>query len=455
MGVLTIAPIVWAHRRNRLEPVTVVLVAVLLALNLWPGWTVRPQLFTYAFLSWLGLIMTEQARGSRRLLWCVPLIMVGWTNSHGGFLAGLGIFGVHVLGELVKETRQRSAGWSGRWLELVSVSLATLAAVLVNPYGIGLLIWVWDSVTWPRPEISEWWPISIFSLQYLSFKVLVLLSMVAISFTRRQRSWTQVAILALTAMQAFSHRRHTPLFAILATYWIPEYLDDCLLRFREWVARKTKLVSADFGSMRMHHIALVGLALLFIVLSFVQMGSLRVERSTYPVAAFEFIERSGLQGRMVTEFNWGQYCLYAFWPRILVSVDGRFDTAYSRKVLDVNLDFMMGNNPRSRNRSPKTGPFQADRVLDLGGPNLALIDRQRTECVRAIEQRTDWVLLYQDALAQIWGLSSMYDEPTSAQFFPPSARCISDEPQLGWVAYPASPGNQKRLPVLANWGQAR
>jgi hypothetical protein len=334
---------------------------------------------------------------------------------------------------------RRESRWRRRTCEYSALLIATTAALLVNPYGPGLLTWIWDSLTWPRPEIAEWWPVSVWSLEYLPFKAIVVLTVVSLWLSKRPRDRCQIAILLLAGLQAFMHRRHTTLFAILAAYWIAEHLNDCCLRFREWVLARTKFAEPDAGSVRMHRIALGTFTLLFGVVTALQMGSLRVERSVYPVAAFEFIEQHRLRGRMVTEFNWGQYCLYAFWPRILISVDGRFDTSYSRQVLDVNLDFMMGDCPRWRNRSPETGPFRADRVLDLGEPTLALVDRQRSDCVRAIEQRADWVLLYQDALAQVWGRRSVYDDPASPDYIPPAARVISDETQVGWAAYPACP----------------
>lgn len=450
MGVLTIVPIVWAHRRNTFEPLTVVLVAVLLANCLWPGWTVRPQLFTYALLSLLALMMTEHTRGSRRALWLTPPLMVAWTNAHGGFVAGLGVLGVHILCRLWIEGRRRESGWQSRACESSLVLIASAAAVLVNPYGPKLLSWVWDSLTWSRPEISEWWPVSVWSVDYLPFKVLVVLTVVSLLLSKRPRERSHVAILVLAGLQAFMHRRHTMLFAILAAYWVPEHLNDCWYRLRQWVVGRTKAADADAETLQMYRTAFVAFAVLFGVLSVLQIRSLRVERASYPVAAFEFIERHRLEGRMVTEFNWGQYSLYAFWPRILVSVDGRFDTSYSRQVLDVNLDFMMGDDPRSRNRSPDTGPFRADRVLDVGEPNLALIDRQRSDCVRVIEQRSDWVLLYQDAVAQVWGRGSIYDDDSNPQYVPPSARSISNETQTGWTAYPALPRTVSRALLVAN-----
>jgi hypothetical protein len=439
MGLLTIAPLVWAHRRSAFEPLTVVAVAVLLACSLWPGWTVRPQLFTAVFLSLLALIMTEHTHGSRRALWFVPPLMVAWTNAHGGFVAGLGVFGVHVAWRLWSEVRRRTSGWRGRVCELVLVLIATAAATLVNPYGPRLLLWVWDSLTWPRPEISEWWPVSVWSLDYLPFKALVVLTATSLLFSKRPLDRNQLTILVLAGIQACMHRRHTMLFAILAAYWVPEHMNDCWIRLRALVIGRAKLAEAHIGTVRMHRDALVALILLFGMVTALQARSLRVEKAAYPVSAFEFIEQHGLEGRMVTEFNWGQYCLYAFWPRILISVDGRFDTSYSRQVLDLNLDFMMGDHQRFRNRSPETGSFQADRILDLGDPNLALVDRQRSDCVRTIEQRSDWVLLYQDAVAQVWGRRSIYDDPANPDYIPAAARAISDATQVGWAAYPACP----------------
>ncbi len=446
MGLLLVLAIVWAHRDAEWCATTVVLIGVLLSLTLWPGWTIRPHLFTYVFLSFQGLIMTEHARGNRRALWFVPPLMVAWTNAHGGFVAGLGVFGVHLLFALCEEARRRSSGWGIRSIEMTAAGIAATAAMLINPYGPRLLTWVWDSLTWPRPEISEWWPVPILSLEYLPFKLLVALTLISLALSRRERRWSRVTILLVAALQAFIHRRHTPLFAILAAYWLPEHLNDCVKRFRVWMRSRANLSIIDARTLRLHRTVLGCLTIVLFVVAAIQLRSVRVERAVFPVAAFEFIQERGLEGRMVTEFNWGQYCLYAFWPRILVSVDGRFDTSYSRPVLDVNLDFIMGDHAKWRNRSPETGPFRADRVLDVGNPNLALVDRQRTECVRVIEQRTDWVLLYQDALAQVWGRRSVYDDPASARYMPPAARSISDETQIGWADYPALPGFAEARP---------
>jgi hypothetical protein len=365
--------------------------------------------------------------------------MAAWINAHGGFVAGLCLFGVHVTFTMWQEVRRRDEGWRLRAIELGLVLAFTSAATLVNPYGPTLLSWVSDSLTWPRPEISEWWPVPLWTFEYTSFKVLVIVAALAVAWSRRPCRGSELAMLALAGWQAFQHQRHIPLFVILVAFWVPDHLDDALQRLRAWLATHTSEKPADVGSQRLYRRMLGVLAAIFAAITAWQVHWLRVDKADYPVSAFQFIHDRGLRGRMVTEFNWGQYCLYAFWPRILISSDGRFDTSYSRETLDLNLDFIIGDDPRGRHRSPRSEPFRRDRVLDVGGPTLALVNRHRRECAQAIAERPDWVLLYQDALAQVWGRRSVYDDRASPDYLPHEFRKITDEVQVGCVPYPALP----------------
>jgi len=60
------------------------------------------------------------------------------------------------------------------------------------------------------------------------------------------------------------------------------------------------------------------------------------------------------------------------------------------------------------------------------------------------------VLLYQDALAQVWGRRTIYDDPAGRDYLPPAARRISDEPQFGCVPYPALPARRAPSVLLAD-----
>jgi len=60
-----------------------------------------------------------------------------------------------------------------------------------------------------------------------------------------------------------------------------------------------------------------------------------------------------------------------------------------------------------------------------------------------MQNQRDWVLLYQDSLAQVWGRRDRYDDRASSDYLPPEARRVGDEPQTGFVQWPAFPVTRK------------
>ena len=75
-------------------------------------WAARPYLVTFLlaaiFLWVLEGWRWKPTRKKERLLWLLPLLMVIWANSHGGFAVGFILIGIYLAGEIL--------GWlSLRW----------------------------------------------------------------------------------------------------------------------------------------------------------------------------------------------------------------------------------------------------------------------------------------------------------------------------------------------------
>ncbi|MGE0758297.1 MAG: hypothetical protein AB7O38_14815, partial [Pirellulaceae bacterium] len=94
--------------------------------------------------------------------------------------------------------------------------------------------------------------------------------------------------------------------------------------------------------------------------------------------------------------------------------------------------------PRYRSRrSPALDP---GRILDYGQPDLVLASRGQPTSVNVMFRNMDeWTLLYQDRVAQVWGRTTIYGNPTSPQFIPAARRSITDKEQTGSVTWPALP----------------
>jgi hypothetical protein len=305
---------------------------------------------------------------------------------------------------------------------------------LLNPYGFELVRWLAEDLSPPRPEITEWAAIWPPGLHFVPFVLLLGLTAVAWLGSRRRRPLAQTVVLAVVAWQSARHVRHIPLFATLAGFWLPAHLESLWRRSR----RVEPAVSMGRGG-GMVHWAMNILALGAAVVLLTRMRALWVDKSKYPVEAIVYMAEHDLGGRLVAYFDWSQYALAALAPPTTVAFDGRFRTCYPQEIADAHFDLFLGDLPGRRWRSDRSPPIDPTRVLEMGEPDLVLLTRRAGHAVKVMQGRSDWVLLYQDGLAQLWGRRRIYDNTSSHAYLPPERRSISDRPQKGLVRWPALP----------------
>jgi len=423
-------------------------VAILLATcAIGPGWSIRPQVFTYTFFALLLVILGRAfrpgVRPDARALWLAPPLFALWANAHGGFPAGLAVLalylGCRALAALWSTGR---AGWreAGRYgLVLAACGLATLA----NPYGPRLLAWLIADLAPPRPEIGEWYPLALPDPLFVVTVALVGLTVAAFIGSRRPRDLGQVAVLAVTAWQSFLHARHPPFLGILAGFWLPFHLEGLRGRLKKATPARTGAPPPSPRAVRVLLGATWAMALVLLVTLAVQSRTLWVNRSRSPVDALQYMADRHLAGKLVVHFDWAQYALAALAPETTVAFDGRLRTCYPQEVADLYFDFLLGNLPAFRWRSPTSPPFDDTAILRLGDPDLVLLSRHFKHGVKVMVRRSGWVLLYQDGIAQLWGRPERYGDPASPDYVPPAVRTIGDQKPRGYVRWPAFPSGAR------------
>lgn len=429
------------------------LALLLIAIPMRTHWVFRPQLASFIGLASL-LFCLEGAfcqwkpgkpRLNIRWLIPVPLLMLVWCNSHGGFVAGLAIL-VSYLGCRSFQTWQ----WRNRAAEIYrqTIGLLALTAVLsflmtlINPYGWSLHGWLIQSLGEPRPEIADWHPVRLDLWHGRAFAIAVAISVLVYTVRCPRMDWPKAVVLGLIAWQASQHMRHVALFMIAFGIWvIPEIQfrgrqrmnDDRSLPIRlfDWIVVATSVLVMIGASHRLWK----------------NGKTVAVSNVQYPVNAFQFIHQQNLSGRMVVTYNWAQYVIGAFGdhkaqpPICDVSFDGRFRTCYPQSIVDMNLDFQLGDLDSSkRNRNSRSGPFDPVKVLTFKDPNLVLLDRRQRHPVLVMENQTDdWVLLYQDAIAQVWGKRNVFDSLECPRYVFPNDRLVSEKMIVSETAWPAFP----------------
>ncbi|MDG2382564.1 MAG: hypothetical protein P8N76_12920 [Pirellulaceae bacterium] len=483
LGCIVLLLIVYRALKQQVNSVIIALVCLIVSINLSFYWGLRPHLFSFFYfallIAWTDCCFqgwtnrwnlpwpapTEQPnrlRYTNRLagLWLCPFLLWIWANTHGGFLAGLAVYLV-ILG-----SRAIEYGFRGEELRvsviayLGSLMIVGGLATILNPYGTELHRWLFEALRVPRPEILEWHPPDLFTPAAVKLWVLLALITLGLIFSRLPRDFTQLLVLALVLSQGIQHQRHLPFVVLLFGFWLPPHLQSVGERLRMSLTGQSASPQNTFSTPTRTTICL----LLMLICTFlaVQLGrrlqKVEVAREQFPVSAIQFMANEGLTGKLVVSGRWAQYTISVLGARkpsdsgIKVAFDGRFRTCYPQEAVDRHFDFFVGNGDfQKRYRSPQSPPADPTQILRWQEPDLVLLNRRQQHSVAVMQQvHSEWVLLYQDELAQLWGRASEFDEIQSTRFLPKSRRHISSDTQTGVVPWPAAPRLQLSFELAQN-----
>jgi hypothetical protein len=313
--------------------VAVVLISVGLASSVG---TVRPQLFSLVLFAALLTTLRSADRGSRWSLVLIPPLMAIWVNLHGGWLVGMAAIAIWGGFSVIARRPTVTDG-----LSMLGVAGLSVAATLANPYGLGMWRFLWSTVALSRPDISEWQPIYGSFFDLLVWSVAVCLAASLLVMHRRTARWSYVAIIAMTAFASFPVSRVIP-FLVLSV---------ALLAGSEVVSAQSS--RRDVAAQPAHkYFTLVTMAASLPILI---VGVIETSRSAGCISidapkswgvpdagAARYMIAGGLAGRMVTFFDWGEYAIWHFSPRLRVSIDGRRETVYSRSLREDHLQLYAG-----------------------------------------------------------------------------------------------------------------
>ena len=294
---------------------------------------VRPQLFSLLLFSVLLTIVTDVDRtGDRRRLLLIAPLMTLWANLHGGWIVGLECLVIWAGCKLLL----RRATLRERIILIAAVGSAALATAL-NPYGVHLWWFLLDTVRVSRPYIEEWQP--VYRLQGWAWLFWLLPAIVAAfaairsSFRIEPGYGLFVLFLATTSLLV---SRLDAFFTLAVAFLFAEPLAA------NWPHRTADAITQKRMQLLRPALALVVIAVVPFVAS--RAANIQIGHPPMPEReAAEFVERAGLRGRVLVWFDWGEYVIWHFSPRLRVSIDGRRETVYSDELIASHMAFYLGD----------------------------------------------------------------------------------------------------------------
>ncbi len=300
--------------------------------------TIRAQLFTMVCLVAMLIGLDQDRAGHRRwMLWFVPLF-VCWLNLHAGFVVGAGLIGVHAVEQLIRRQPAK---------HLFALCGLLAALVILNPYGWLYYPYLAHGLLLSRPMIIEWRP--LWQAEPSSLFHVYLFSLFLALYCVQQLGWRRTGgllVLLVSAYAAAKHTRHLSIYFVVWLAYVPAWLQETRLGRligQLWERRKTAIACSA--------VAIGGLALVQIVPAGpwqMRMPTTAAEEATgrpmYPTGPVEHLRSIAFGGNLMVPFVPGAFVSWKLHPAVKVSLDGRYEVAYQRGILEENEDMYLARD---------------------------------------------------------------------------------------------------------------
>jgi hypothetical protein len=114
---------------------------------------------------------------------------------------------------------------SGSWLTAPVLTTSALATTL-NPYGFDLLSFLYRTATVPRPDITEWQPLTLMTRYGLAYAAYVAVAIWGLLYSRKERPPALLAVLIVMIVLPLIAIRHASLSALGIAVLTGEHISD-------------------------------------------------------------------------------------------------------------------------------------------------------------------------------------------------------------------------------------
>jgi hypothetical protein len=334
---------------------------------------IRPQLFSVLLFTLLAWILQSAGRGHPRRLFWLPPIFALWINLHGGWIVGYGVFGLWLILTVLAGRRPLPM------TSLIGLGAACTVALLLNPYGAHMLLFIAETVRFDRSDIVDWQPAWHTGISLMLWSATAVTALFILVRRRHPVTLPHAAIAMGLGLAAVRVVRLDAFFAIAVVVLLGPALGESAGAEASPSHRRTERITLG---VTMVLVAIAAASFARGPLSCVAMDAAWAPERE----AGAFLQANRLKGRLVSWFDWGELAIWHFGPALLVSMDGRRETVYSAKVLNES-DALAWR------------PDQNLSVLDAWNPDYAWLPKH-LPLVRTLEAR-GWTSIFSGPVSMV------------------------------------------------------
>jgi hypothetical protein len=392
--VLTVLAFWVVFRRTQAHPFVKGFAVLLSVWSILPTIGVRPRAFTLLFAGiYLALLHRfVRERKTRAIWWLVPLMIV-WVNLHAGYLIGLVLIGVAIVGVVLDAwfAGEKLASYWPQLKTLGIVFVACFVAVNLNPQGPRIFVFPFEFFLSPvqQDQITDWLSPDFHQKELFPLLLLIMLTIAALALSPKRVRPSELLLFLGTLYMTLKSNRHMAIFALVAGPMLADYLQHWLeaSRFARIFGDSPATASTGRRQLIFNVILVVVLIACVIKLKSVIYSPPTQARVGVPLNAVAYLKENGITGNTFTDPNiWGGYLIWET-PSNPVYIDGRIDM-YGDEFMREYLGIIRGV---TRWQEP----------FDKYGVRVAIVSP--TSFLRLqLEQSPQWRQVYRDEMAVVF-----------------------------------------------------
>ena len=294
-------------------------------------WLARPHIFSFLFLIFYYEILIRYESNEKNALLYLPLLMVFWVNLHGGYIIGLVLIGSYFFQNFLNSysgdiDKQRNA--TKKTKALFFTGMTTFLATMLNPSGYKILLFPFNLIMdeYLMSHVMEFMPTNIQEQKF--FKYFFFFSFAVMITTKKRPNYLEALLFILFSYIAFKSVRYTALFGIVAAPIVLRRLENYFEEYRikpfQIINQKGKRIGhVDKKNKGFIWPTIIVVTTVIIVLS--QNIKYNFDSKKYPIEATKFLLKEQIPGNMFSSDSFGDYLIYAAYPKYKVYFDGRID----------------------------------------------------------------------------------------------------------------------------------
>ena len=249
--------------------------------------------------------------------------------------------------------------------------------MVINPYGVKYLDFLFSAATKHRKYVVEWWPFWAHRhfLYYLFPSLYGIFASILNFVYSKKIDITKTIVLLSTLYLGLAHVKLLSLTVITAS----------ALCYNEMFKAFGSLKKITYKVEKSIYAAILVLALLIPISS---PNYARVDFKKFPLYEVEFLLQNNIKGNIVVPFGLGSYISYKLYPNNKIYMDGRYEEVYNDKEFEVLRNYELAEE----NWEDIINNYDTDILMPL----------KEVEIYDVLKNNPNWVLVFEGRLCGIF-----------------------------------------------------